>query len=98
MLVFWERMVSRMKRYVFIPPQNLNLRPNPESPVPEFIDIEEDYFFQSFNMEEALKDMLGIGDNPGHEKMQETFRLDLRNDHRQYFALKDYRGKINQAS
>jgi hypothetical protein len=96
--VFWERTVLRMKRYVFIPPQSLNLHPRPESPVPDFMDMDEDYFGQSINMEEALKDMLGISENTSREQMQETFRLDLHNDQRQYFALRDYKNKISKAS
>ncbi len=87
-----------MKRYVFLPTQGLNFRPNFESPVPDFIDIEEDYVGQSVNMEEALKDMLGIVDLSGQDKWQETFRLDLRNDHRRFFALKDYKNRIGRAS
>jgi hypothetical protein len=87
-----------MKRYVFVPPQGSNIHPISESPVPDFINIEEDYFGQAMNMEDALKDMLGIGENPSQEKLQETFCLDLSNDHRKYFALRDYKNKIRLAS
>jgi hypothetical protein len=87
-----------MKRYVFLPPPGLIFHPVSESPVPDFIDIEEASFTQGVNMEEALKDMLDIGENNSQERLQQTFSLDLRNDHRKYFALRDYKNKISLAS
>jgi hypothetical protein len=53
---------------------------------------------QEHAIEDALQDILDLNENPEEHKLQETYSLDLRNDSREYFQLKDYKNKIRIAS
>jgi|WetSurMetagenome_2_1015567.scaffolds.fasta_scaffold830633_1 hypothetical protein len=87
-----------MNRYLFSATARLTRRPNYDSPLPEFIDISVNSSGQEFTMEYALQDILELDEKPDSHRLQETYSLDLKNDSREYFQLKDYRNGAGYAS
>jgi hypothetical protein len=87
-----------MDMYLFNTTARLTRRPDIDSPLPEFIDIAFNSSGQEFSMEYALQDILDLNDNPTSHTLQETYFLDLKNDSRAFFQLKDYRNNIRIAS
>jgi hypothetical protein len=87
-----------MNKYLFDATARLIRRPNNDSPLPEFIDISFNSSGQEFTMEYALQDILDLNEDPETHRLQETYSLDLKNDHRSYFQLKDYQNNTGFAS
>jgi hypothetical protein len=87
-----------MNQYLFNATARLTHRPNNDSPLPEFIDISLNSSGQEFTMEYALQDILELNENPEVHRLQETYSLDLKNDSRAYFQLKEYRNGNSFAS
>ena len=87
-----------MNKYLFNATARLTRRPNNDSPLPEFIDISFNSSGQEFTMEYALQDILELNENPEGHRLQETYSLDLKNDSRAFFQLKDYQNGNNFAS
>ena len=85
-----------MKKYVFTTPEELTYQPNGDSPQPDFMDMEIMGF--GHTLEDALKDILELNEKPSENKMRRTFSLDLKNDSRRYFSLRDYKEATRLAS
>jgi hypothetical protein len=87
-----------MNKNFFNASARLTHRPNYDSPLPDFIDISFGNFWQEQNIEYALQDILELNENPDPHRLQETYSLDLKNDSRTFFQLKDYKNNIGMAS
>ena len=87
-----------MKNFIFINPETLTYQPNTDSPEPDFEDMRAMVFGPGQTMEEALRDILELNENLEGGKPGQTLRLDIRNENRKYFHLKDYKSKVRLAS
>jgi hypothetical protein len=87
-----------MNKYFFNATARLTRRPNYDSPLPEFIDISLNSSGQEQTMEYALQDILDLNENPDEHRLHETYCLDLKNESRTFFQLKDYKNNIGIAS
>jgi hypothetical protein len=87
-----------MNKNFFNASARLTRRPNGDSPLPEFMDISLNCSGQEQTLEYALQDILELSENPEEHRMQETYSLDLKNDSRSFFQLKDYKNNISLAS
>jgi hypothetical protein len=87
-----------MNKNFFNASVRLTRRPDYDSPLPEFMDISQNSSGQELTLEYALQDILELNENPEEHRLQETYSLDLRNDSRNYFQLKDYNNNTRMAS
>jgi hypothetical protein len=87
-----------MNKYLFSATARLTRRPNNDSPLPEFIDISLNSSGQELTLEYALQDILELNENPEEHRLHETYSLDLKNESRTFFQLKDYKNNIGIAS
>jgi hypothetical protein len=85
-----------LKKYIFTTPEVLTYQPNSDSPQPDFMDMEIMGF--GHTLEDALKDILELSEHPEENKLRRTFFLDLKNDSRKYFSLRDYKETTRIAS
>jgi hypothetical protein len=82
----------------FITLDTLSCLPGSDSPEPDFEDMRIMGFGPYPTLEEALKDILELSENQAGGRSGQTIRLDLRNDNRKYFHLKDFKTKARIAS
>ncbi len=87
-----------MPKYIFVTPERLTFKPFCDSPLPDAIDMEVITSIQDLTEEDALKDILELEEPEAEQKFQETYSLDLKNESRKFFQLKDYKNKIRIAS
>ncbi len=87
-----------MKRYFFITPKEMNFQPVYDCPVPDFIDLQDIHFDQDQMMQDALDDLTELNEFVADDKLGQTLALDLNNNSRKFFRLKDYKEKVPLAS
>jgi hypothetical protein len=87
-----------LKHYNFVTLDTLSYQPGTDSPEPDFEDMRIMGFGPGQTLEEALKDILELNENLEGGNPGQTIRLDLRNDNRKYFHLKDFKSKARIAS
>jgi hypothetical protein len=86
-----------MKKYMFITPETISYKPSFDSPEPDF-GVMQFIFEENHTVEDALNDLIELNEHMVEEKPGETFPLDLKNDARRLFNLKEYKEKIRIAS
>jgi hypothetical protein len=86
-----------LKKYVFTP-EGMNFQPGNDSPMPDFIDLEAFVLERASSMQDALNDLIELQIHPEAEGLELTLPLDLRNDSRRLFSLREYKEKIPTAS
>ena len=87
-----------MPRFIFITPERLIIHPCSDSPLPDSVDMQMISSGQECTIEDALKDILDLNEPLEERRLQETYSLDLRNENRSFFQLRDYKNKISVAS
>jgi hypothetical protein len=87
-----------MKKFVFITPERMTHQPNSDTPQPDFVDMDLIGFGNGGSIEAALKDLLELNEGLVEKDPGQTYFLDLKNESRQFFALKDYKNKTPMAS
>ncbi len=87
-----------MNKYLYNATPRLVRRSHYDSPLPDFLDISMDNSGQEQTLEYALQDILDINEKAEAHRLQETYSLDLKNESRSFFQLKDYKNNIRVAS
>ncbi len=87
-----------MPRFIFITPERLIIQPYSDSPLPDSIDMQMITSGPECTIEDALKDILDLNEPLEEQRLQETYSLDLKNENRSFFQLRDYKNKISVAS
>ena len=76
----------------------MNYQPDNDSPMPDFLDLQGLFFERGSEMQDALNDLIELQMNPDADGLDLTLPLDLRNDSRRLFSLREYKEKVRTAS
>ena len=76
----------------------MNYHPDGDSPMPDFLDLQGLLVERGTHMQEALNDLIELQIDPQANRLDQTLPLDLRNDSRRLFLLREYKEKVPTAS
>jgi hypothetical protein len=91
-LNFWEKEVIgyyKMDKYIFLTAEGSTYQPNSDSFEPDIENLQVIGFAQGDTVDNALKNLLELNEYLVNTNFDEIFAIQLVNDHRQYFSLRD---------
>jgi hypothetical protein len=87
-----------LRKYIFLTSDGANYQPDNDSPMPDFLDLQSLFMERGTEMQEALNDLIELQINPDEDRLDFTLPIDLRNDSRRLFMLREYKEKVRTAS
>jgi len=78
-----------MRKYIFLTTEGLTYQPNSASPEPDIENMQVIGFAQGDTVQEASRNLLDLNEYLADTNFDEIFAIELANDHREYFSLKD---------
>jgi len=87
-----------MGKYIFLTTEGLTYQPNSASPEPDIENIQVIGFAQGDTVQDASRNLLGLNEYLADTNFDEIFAIQLADDHREYFLLKDIINNIGNAN
>ena len=86
-----------MGKYIILTTEGLTYQPNSDSSEPDIENMQVIGFAQGNSVEDALRKFLELNPYIANTNFDEIFTIQLTNDHREYFSLRDLTKKVREA-
>jgi hypothetical protein len=86
-----------MGKYIILTTEGLTYQPNSDSSEPDIENMQVIGFAQGNSVEDALRKFLKFNPYIANTNFDEIFTIQLTNDHREYFSLRDLTKKVREA-
>ncbi|MDP2917749.1 MAG: hypothetical protein Q8O16_07475 [Dehalococcoidia bacterium] len=87
-----------MRRYIFITTEGSIYQPHSDSPEPDIENMQVTGFGQGDTVKDALMNLPGLHEYLVKTSFDEILALELKNDTRKYFSLRDTTKKYMKAA
>jgi len=86
-----------MGKYIILTTEGLTYQPNSDSTEPDIENMQVIGFAQGNSIENALSKFLELNPYIASTNFDEIFTIQLKNDHQEYFSLRNLTKKVGQA-
>jgi hypothetical protein len=86
-----------MKKYIFVTPDGLSFKPSPDSPAPEFMDIEILSHGPETSIQEAISDLIEFNQNARLGNLDRPFFGRFESDHNRSLWVRNTQSSFCQA-
>ena len=78
-----------MGKYIFLTTEGSTYQPNSDSSEPDVENLQVIGFAQGATVKDALRELLELNEYLASTNFDEVFAIQLADEHRQYFSLRD---------